>query len=106
MAVKSTEVSLILRNSPLERIIAFNQINKDDKLRNELVGFLNEILASSEAKIARSAGVARSVDQLVDIGIDQAFDKGRISMAVLLHSLIKNSPAELEHREELKKRRK
>lgn len=99
MARKVSEATIILRNSTKERLSFLHKLNQDDELREGMKSLLNEILHTSEAKIARSAAIARSIDEMISISISQAFDKGRISSSVLIWTLIANASKELESRE-------
>ena len=101
---KTTEAIQILKNSPMTRLMALNKINKDDDVKKELVGLLSEILRLSESAIARSAGGVSSMDTMIDNAVNQSFYRGRISLAVLVNAVIENSSAELEKRDNKKRK--
>jgi hypothetical protein len=102
---KSTEAMQILKNSTMERLAFLNKINKDEGMKKEARALLGELLHLAETFIARSAGGVNSLDTMIDASVNQSFYRGRISLAVLMNALIENSSAELEKREELKRRK-
>ena len=102
---KNIEMTLILKNSTMDRLSALNKINKDDGMKKEMRALLGALLHLAETSIARSAGGVSTLDTMIDASINQSFYRGRISLAVLINALIENSSAELEKREELKRRK-
>lgn len=100
-----TEATLMIKSLPMDQLVTLHKINKDKKLKQEVVNILREILEQSRTKIARSAGGVNSLDSLIANGVNQSFYRGRISAVTLLNALITKSSDEVERREEEGKRK-
>lgn len=102
---KSIEAEKIIKELPKETLIALHKINNDSELSSQFVLLLTNLLKISETQIVKMAGGINSLDSMISNSVNQSFYRGRISLAALLHVLIKKSSAELERREESKKRK-
>jgi phenylalanyl-tRNA synthetase beta subunit len=105
MSRLTTEADKIIRTITLDGLVALHKINQDQQLKPQVISLLSDILHISESQITRSAGGVTSMDSMINSAVNQSFYRGRISVAALLNALIQKSSAELERREEMKKRK-
>ena len=101
--VKSGEAVQLLNKTDLNVLLALAKISRDEKTFNALVKFLDSLVWMDKDKIVKSAGGVNSMDVMIDKSIDQSFYRGRISMAVLIHTVVKNAGVYSEKRMESKK---
>lgn len=90
------EVHQILKRIDLKTLQGLSHIARNQESIAGLRFVLELLRESDTSNIVSSASAFNSLDSLINLGGQQAFLRGRISIMVLLHSLIINSPDYLE----------
>lgn len=90
------EVIQILKEIDITVLQGLADIARDQKKFTAMRFVLDLCMRLDSRKIVENAGKFNSMDTMIDVASTQMFNKGRISLAVLLNSLLVNSPEYLE----------
>lgn len=90
------EVDRLLREMDISILQSLSDISRDEKKFQALRFILDLCVRLDSKKIVENAGRFNSMDTMIDVASTQMFNKGRISLAVLLNALLANSPSYLE----------
>lgn len=99
---KSVEMDIILKSLLTEHLQALKFIADNEATMRGLIGILNAVVFNDKEKIVGLVSGIESADQAIKITTKQNFYSGRISLAVLIHGLVKHAGEELERRERVK----
>lgn len=101
----SPELRNFLKALDKETLAAIADLYRDTKKMDALLSILRLVKDTDEARIVRAAGGIVSMDTMVNNSVNQSFYRGRISLAVLINTIIKLSGDELEKRESSSKKK-
>jgi hypothetical protein len=94
------ETNQILKQLSVEVLENIASIKRNDKLYQSLRVLLELLLALDNQSIVHAAGGVVSMDSLINNASQQSFYRGRVSMCILLNSLLKLSAEMIETKEE------
>jgi hypothetical protein len=97
---RSAEATQLLSNMPTEVLASLAKIKQNEDLYGALRTVLEALLRANQQQIIDGAGSVISQDTMINGAVHSAFYRGRVSLTVLLNSLIKNAPDFLEKRAE------
>ena len=95
----NTETIGIAKNLSREELSALSSLKENINLFPKIESILNKLKLKDSNIIIATASSNNSMDDLIKTSSEQSFRRGRISLSILLHSLIEYAHDELVSRE-------
>lgn len=96
------EVSTILENLDITTLETLTHIANDEARLAGLTNLLSMLLLRDQSIIVKGAGVASSMDTLIDVSNKMSFSRGRMAGYTLVNSILRNAPRFMDKRLEKK----
>lgn len=96
------EVSQILDEIDITTLDMLSKLANNEKEIGGIINLLSHLMIRDQNLIVRGAGVATSMDTLIDTANKMSFSRGRMSGYSLINSCIKNAGRYLDKRMEKK----